>query len=432
MNLARLLSSDTSSPLSKVIQTQRVPSLPSVVSVDQVSQKTQVFTQAQSTCRPLNRTSSSSSSSSSSLSSSLSDQSSSDPVPPAHVDPHVIAFLKMHLGDAKWRIFSSRLCERRSINPAQIGKSLCGGNGSGNGNNNSKSKKKEEGSVVIDQSQSPCAIEFLVKVCRSLGRPSCRRRRRSVSDSGSVPVQVEVVKEVLRLYVPYVHVLARSFARCSTSHFYTSTDTRITPRKPSSTAGKALQVDRFTSPAPPYSPLAAGPILNSPTGHAAPKPSLSLLATITASAISPVSSITASTTATSPPTHSLPSPRVLAMYPLPPPRPPPPRRLAVPHPAPRSRSRSRPSPPSTLTIPSDNSRSPNSSLERDSTAPSQTSRSERVPANSSVAANPVSMLLEPILIASLRLPASSTFPLAAARVRASEQPLPSPSCHRGP
>ena len=174
MNLERLLSSDTSSPLSKVIRTlhhnhhQRSPSHSTVVSVDQVSQ-IQISTQAQSTCRrPLNRPSSSSSS-----------NQSSDPVPPAHVDPHVIAFLKKHLGDAKWRIFSSRLCERRSINPSQLGKPLCGGGnggGNGNGNGNGKSKKREEGSVVIDQSQSPCAIEFLVKVCRSPCR-CCRRCR---------------------------------------------------------------------------------------------------------------------------------------------------------------------------------------------------------------------------------------------------------------
>src|SRR5258706_11412880 len=163
MNLQRLLSSDTSSPLSKVIQSlhhhQRAPSLASVLSVDQVSTQFTFSTQAQSTCRPLTLTPSSS-------------VQSSDPAPPAHVDPHVIAFLKKHLGDAKWRIFSSRLCERRSINPAQIGKPLCGGNGggnngNGNGNGNGKSKKREEGSLVIDQSQSPCAIEFLVKVCRS-------------------------------------------------------------------------------------------------------------------------------------------------------------------------------------------------------------------------------------------------------------------------
>src|SRR5258706_8609557 len=139
MNLQRLLSSDTSSPLSKVIQSlhhhQRAPSLASVLSVDQVSTQFSFSTQAQSTCRPLRLISSSS-------------VQSSDPAPPAHVDPHVIPFLKKHLGDAKWRVFSSRLCDRRSINPAQVGKPLCGGNegennSNGDGNGNLKTNKKD-------------------------------------------------------------------------------------------------------------------------------------------------------------------------------------------------------------------------------------------------------------------------------------------------
>jgi hypothetical protein len=183
MNLEHLLSSDTSSPLSKVIPKyhhhypihyhhQRTSSLSSVISVDQVSPTS---SQAQRICRPLTLSPSASPSSSSS-----SDQS-PDPAPPAHIDPHVIAFLKRHLGDAKWRIFSSRLCERRSINPAQIGKQLpLGGantNANVNANANCKAKKREEGSLVVDQSQSPCAIEFLVKVCRlSLCVRACRRR----------------------------------------------------------------------------------------------------------------------------------------------------------------------------------------------------------------------------------------------------------------
>jgi len=203
-------------------------------------------------------------------------------------------------------------------------------------------------------------------------------------------------------------------------------DTPITLKKHSSTAGKPPQADRFTSLVQPCLPSAAGPTLNSPTGHVAQRQSQSLRATTIASAISPVSSISASTTATSPPTHSLPRPRDQATH-HPQHRPHLHRRLALPHPAPQSHL----SPPSTPRIPSGNSRSLNFSLERASTALLQTSRSEQAPASSSVAVNPVSMRLEAISTVNLRRAASWTFLLAVAPVRTSAEPLPSPSCHRG-
>lgn len=77
------------------------------------------------------------------------------------MDPYAAAFLRDQLGDAKWNTFSARLFERR-LGPT-------------------KSKIRVRGKNSSDDPSPPpgaTAIDFLVKV--------------------------EVVKEVLRTYVPYV------------------------------------------------------------------------------------------------------------------------------------------------------------------------------------------------------------------------------------
>ncbi|KAG8836751.1 hypothetical protein FRC18_010792 [Serendipita sp. 400] len=99
---------------------------------------------------------------------------------PASVDPHVAGFLRSVLGTRKWRIFSSKLCERKDVASES---STFRGNEVGT-HNGLKGKAKQTPSTDFDIDEdgvlhggtSPCAIAFLVKV--------------------------EVVKEVLRNYVP--------------------------------------------------------------------------------------------------------------------------------------------------------------------------------------------------------------------------------------
>ncbi|KAG8801676.1 hypothetical protein FRC17_006586, partial [Serendipita sp. 399] len=99
---------------------------------------------------------------------------------PASVDPHVAGFLRSVLGTRKWRIFSSKLCERKDA--AGESSTLRGNEASAHGGSKGKSKQSIFADFDIDEDgvlhggTSPCAIAFLVKV--------------------------EVVKEVLRNYVP--------------------------------------------------------------------------------------------------------------------------------------------------------------------------------------------------------------------------------------
>lgn len=84
----------------------------------------------------------------------------SSPCPEA--DPYAASFLRDQLGDEKWEIFSSRLFERRF-----------------SANKPSRSRKSRGDSEEGDaKAPGASAIDFLVKV--------------------------EVVKEILRTYVPYV------------------------------------------------------------------------------------------------------------------------------------------------------------------------------------------------------------------------------------
>ena len=79
----------------------------------------------------------------------------------SQVDPCAAAFLQDRLGEARWNTFSARLFERR-LGPI-------------------KSKNRVRGKNLNDDASPPpgaTAIDFLIKV--------------------------EVVKEVLRTYVPYV------------------------------------------------------------------------------------------------------------------------------------------------------------------------------------------------------------------------------------
>ncbi|CAG7845951.1 SubName: Full=Uncharacterized protein {ECO:0000313/EMBL:CCA71069.1} [Serendipita indica DSM 11827] len=102
-----------------------------------------------------------------------------EPAIPASVDPHVAGFLQTALGTRKWRIFASKLCERRDPDAPPASRANEAGGTSG-----PKAKAKRMASVnlpevedgVLHGGTSPCAIAFLVKV--------------------------EVVKEVLRNYVP--------------------------------------------------------------------------------------------------------------------------------------------------------------------------------------------------------------------------------------
>lgn len=75
-------------------------------------------------------------------------------------DPYAAAFIQEQLGDAKWSIFSARLFERR------LGLTKHG----------SKNKSRETSAVDSKSERGSTAIDFLVKV--------------------------EVVKEILRTYVP--------------------------------------------------------------------------------------------------------------------------------------------------------------------------------------------------------------------------------------
>ena len=80
----------------------------------------------------------------------------------AEADPHAAAFIRLKLGDNKWDIFSARLFERRL----------------GVTKPSSKNKTKELSDAYSKNGGGASAIDFMVKV--------------------------EVVKEVLRTYVPYV------------------------------------------------------------------------------------------------------------------------------------------------------------------------------------------------------------------------------------
>lgn len=101
---------------------------------------------------------------------------------PASVDPHVAGFLKSVLGSRKWRIFSSKLCERKDKDAAGSSARTRGNEAGGSGAQKQRPRtfssasfpEQEDG--VLHGGTSPCAIAFLVKV--------------------------EVVKEVLRNYVP--------------------------------------------------------------------------------------------------------------------------------------------------------------------------------------------------------------------------------------
>lgn len=91
----------------------------------------------------------------------------------SQVDPYAAAFLREQLGEAKWNTFSARLFERR-LGPI-------------------KSRMRVRGKGIQDETNSApgaTAIDFLVKV--------------------------EVVKEVLRIYVPYVSYRHSHTVRIST------------------------------------------------------------------------------------------------------------------------------------------------------------------------------------------------------------------------
>lgn len=80
---------------------------------------------------------------------------------PSQADPYAAAYLRDQLGDEKWEIFSSRLFERRFSGQ------------------NPRTKNKSQGNIANDneaKSGGAGAVEFLIKV--------------------------EVVKEILRSYVP--------------------------------------------------------------------------------------------------------------------------------------------------------------------------------------------------------------------------------------
>jgi hypothetical protein len=79
-------------------------------------------------------------------------------------DPYAAAFIRERLGDNKWNVFSARLFERR------LGMTKAG----------SKNTNKETSTPDSRNGGGAGAIDFMVKV--------------------------EVVKEVLRTYVPYVYV----------------------------------------------------------------------------------------------------------------------------------------------------------------------------------------------------------------------------------
>lgn len=158
MDISRLLSTNTSSPMSSIKSGEANQTCqdrsPATVTPQHV------------TCSPERQLSD------------LDEPLSSDVIP-ASVDLHVAGFLKSVLGTRKWRIFTSRLCERKDAGMAGGTRSNEAG---GAGHQRNKAKEFSSRSFPDDEDgilhggTSPCAIAFLVKV--------------------------EVVKEVLRNYVP--------------------------------------------------------------------------------------------------------------------------------------------------------------------------------------------------------------------------------------
>jgi len=88
-------------------------------------------------------------------------------------DPYATGFLREALGPHKWVIFSSRLFERRLGGPKA----------------RARSKAKRAGEAVEGKPGGASAVEFLIKV--------------------------EVVKEVLRTYVPCVFSIAKTLVPAS-------------------------------------------------------------------------------------------------------------------------------------------------------------------------------------------------------------------------
>ena len=90
---------------------------------------------------------------------------------PASVDPHVAGFLKSVLGSRKWRIFSSKLCERKEKDAAGTS-TRTRSNEAGSSGAALKQRAKaffsasfpDEEDGVLHGGTSPCAIAFLVKV----------------------------------------------------------------------------------------------------------------------------------------------------------------------------------------------------------------------------------------------------------------------------
>lgn len=84
---------------------------------------------------------------------------------PASVDPHVAGFLKSELGTRKWRVFSSRLCERKDSVGGSRGNEASSSTGpKGNLRRHSSVSFPDDEDGVLHGGTSPCAIAFLVKV----------------------------------------------------------------------------------------------------------------------------------------------------------------------------------------------------------------------------------------------------------------------------
>ncbi|KAG8760514.1 hypothetical protein FRC14_002903 [Serendipita sp. 396] len=104
---------------------------------------------------------------------------------PASVDPHVAGFLRSVLGTRKWRIFSSKLCERKDVASES---STFRGNEVGT-HNGLKGKAKQTPSTDFDIDEdgvlhggtSPCAIAFLVKHSAQSGESEEAERRLAVA-----------------------------------------------------------------------------------------------------------------------------------------------------------------------------------------------------------------------------------------------------------
>lgn len=88
------------------------------------------------------------------------------------MDPHVAGFLKSVLGTRKWRIFSSKLCERKEKDAAGASARGRGNEASSSGSQKQRSRTfssasfPEEEDGVLHGGTSPCAIAFLVKASR--------------------------------------------------------------------------------------------------------------------------------------------------------------------------------------------------------------------------------------------------------------------------